>query len=106
MSLEETVTLFRAGSKDEIAKALAEQMFESGENSLGGKWFAETANDAAKWGELMEGPGNYDILQTQVPKNVADNMLRFDRLDGIGPARYGELSQLNAPGLVLTRVSK
>lgn len=106
MSLEETVTLFRAGTRDEIGQVLADQAFKPGENSLSGKWFAESADDAAKWGELMEGPGNYVVIQVQVPKGVADDMLRLERLDGIGPARYGELNQVNVPGLTVTKVNK
>lgn len=72
---------------------LTEQAFKPGENSLSGKWFAESVDDAAKWGELMEGPGNYEVIQAQLPKSVADSMLCLERLDGIGPARYGELNQ-------------
>lgn len=33
-------------------------------------------------------------------------MLRLERLDAIGPARYGELSELNMAGLIVTRVGK
>jgi hypothetical protein len=29
-----------------------------------------------------------------MPKGVADSLQRWERLDGIGPARYGELDQL------------
>lgn len=84
---------------------LAEQAFMAGENSLSGKWFAESADDAAKWGELMEGPGQYEVIRVRVPKGAADSMLRLERLDGIGPARYGELNQVNVPGLTVTKVN-
>jgi hypothetical protein len=96
---EETVTLFRAVSRGEAAQVLAEGAFKAGENSLGGKFFAESAGDASKWGDLLEGPGNYEIIRVELPKSSADSLMRWERLDGIGPARYGELDQINVAGL-------
>jgi RHS repeat-associated protein len=97
--VEETVTLFRAVSREEAAQALAEGVFKAGENSLGGKFFAETAEDATKWGNQLQGPGQFEVLQVQLPKSTADSLMRWERLDGIGPARYGELNEINMPGL-------
>ncbi|MBK6727207.1 MAG: hypothetical protein IPG63_08120 [Xanthomonadales bacterium] len=34
------------------------------------------------------------LLEVKLPKPVADMLMRLERLDGIGPARYGELNQL------------
>jgi len=78
----------------------------TGANSLGGKWLAETAEDAAKWGDVLQGPGNFEIIKVQLPKSAADNLLRLERLDSIGPARYGELEHLNIPGLKVTGLGK
>jgi hypothetical protein len=100
--VEETVTLFRAVSRGEAAQVLAEGAFKAGENSLGGKFFAETAGDASKWGDLLQGPGNYEIIKVELPKSAADSLMRWERLDGIGPARYGELNQINVSGLKVT----
>ena len=52
------------------------------------------AADAAQWGERLEGAGNYRIVEVEFPTSVAENLLRWEKLDGIGPARYGELHQL------------
>jgi hypothetical protein len=81
---------------------LAEGAFKAGENSLGGKFFAETAQDASKWGDLLQGPGNYEVIEVEIPKSAADSLMRWQKLDGIGPARYGELNQINVPGLKVT----
>jgi RHS repeat-associated protein len=97
--VEETVTLFRAVSRGEAAQVLAEGAFKAGESSLGGKFFAEKAGDASKWGDLLQGPGNYEVIRVEIPKSAADSLMRWERLDGIGPARYGELNQINVPGL-------
>jgi hypothetical protein len=101
--VEDTVTLFRAVSRGEAAQVLAEGAFSAGGNSLGGKFFAETAEDASRWGDLLQGPGNYEVICVEVLKSAAGSMMRWEKLDGIGPARYGELDQINVPGLKVAR---
>jgi hypothetical protein len=68
--------------------------FEAGPNSLGGKFFAENPADAARWGDALEGAGRYRVVEVEVPSSAADNFMRWERLDNIGPARYGELDEL------------
>jgi len=89
-----STTLFRAVTNGELNQVRATGGFEAGTNSLGGKWFAETADDAVKWGDAMNGSGSSTILEVQLPRAQADQLMRVERLDGIGPARYGELDQL------------
>ncbi|WHI47326.1 RHS repeat-associated core domain-containing protein [Microbulbifer sp. VAAF005] len=91
---DEMVDLYRAVSADELAQIRRTGSFEAGPNSLGGKFFAENLNDAARWGEVMDGAGNYHLLRVQLPANDAGSLMRWNSLDGIGPARYGELDQL------------
>ena len=43
---------------------------------------------------MLEGVGNYYVVEVELPTSVAQGLLRWDKLDGIGPARYGELYQL------------
>jgi hypothetical protein len=50
--------------------------------------------DAAQWGEMLEGAGSYRIVEVEFSTRLAENLLRWEKLDGIGPARYGELHQL------------
>lgn len=90
-----TTRLFRAVTQGEIDSIKANGGFSAGTNSLGGKWFAESAADAQRWGDLMNGEGNSIILRVDLPTSQADQLMRYPRLDGIGPARYGELDQLN-----------
>jgi hypothetical protein len=89
-----TTTLFRAVSEAEFKQLMTTGKFAAGPNSLGGKFFAETAEHAAKWGEAMMGKGGFRIIQADLPTSAADKLMRWERLDGIGPARYGELEQL------------
>jgi hypothetical protein len=54
-----------------------------------------------KWGNAMEGPGNFHILQSEFPASTADQFVRWDRLDAIGPARFGTFDQLGQPTIKL-----
>ncbi|WP_141103899.1 hypothetical protein [Rhizobium sp. R634] len=90
-----TTTLYRAVSKEELSGIQATGKFSAGKNSLEGKWFAESANDAVKWGDTMNGPGNSTIVRAELPTAQADKFFRVERLDGIGPARYADIDQLD-----------
>jgi len=89
-----TTTLYRAVSEAEAASIRATGKFSAGPNSLGGKWFAETLEHAKKWGDLLNGKGASRLLEVKLPKPTADQLMRLERLDSVGPARYGELNQL------------
>ncbi|MFV0460788.1 MAG: hypothetical protein ACK5MT_18690 [Actinomycetales bacterium] len=46
-------------------------------------------------GNALDG-GQGAVVTTRVPTSVADKMMRLEKLDGIGPARYADdLSLLN-----------
>lgn len=90
-----TTTLYRAVGLEEFAELMATKQFRSA-NTLGGKWFAESAEHAHEWGFKLNGPGKYRVIEVEFPKTSADSFLRRDRLDTIGPARYGEIDQINA----------
>ena len=68
--------------------------FATSQNSLGGKLFAESAEHAAQWGERLQGAGNYRIISAELPTSTANQLMRWQRIDAIGPARYSELEQL------------
>jgi len=89
-----TSTLYRAVTAGEAESIRATGRFSVGPSSLGGKWFAETLQHARTWGDKMNGPGASTIFKVKVPRSTADQMMRMERLDGIGPARYGEMNQL------------
>jgi hypothetical protein len=89
-----TTTLYRAVSEAEFQQVMQTGKFAQGPNSLGGKFFAESAADAARWGDRLQGAGNYRIISVELSTSTADKLMRWERLDGIGAARYGELDQL------------
>jgi hypothetical protein len=86
--------LYRAVGEAEFQDLTQNRVFQSGPSSLEGKWFAESADDAAKWGEALLGSGNYRVIEVELPAEMAEQFFRMQRLDNIGPARYGELHQL------------
>ena len=90
----ETITLYRAVSEGEFQQLMRTGKFEVVPSSLEGKFFAESAEDAAQWGEMLEGASHYRIVEIALPASVAQGLMRWEKLDGIGPARYGELPQL------------
>jgi hypothetical protein len=71
--------------------------FEETAQSVSGKYFAETIPNAIEWGNRMMGQGNYRIIQVEFPDVVADGFIRWQRLDGIGPARFATMDQLSKP---------
>ncbi len=91
---EGTTTLYRSVGNAEFEQIIRTGTFEAGPNSLGGKWFAETIGDAAEWGQRLEGKNGFRIVDARIPTIEAAKFLRNPFLDGIGPARYGELNQL------------
>lgn len=88
-------TLYRAVSNAEFEQIMKDGVFKAGPNSLGGKWFAESAEHAAQWGQKLEGTSGFRIVDVRVPTAQANKFMRIERLDGIGPARYAELNQLS-----------
>ncbi len=61
-----------------------------------GKRFAESGEHAQQWGNVLNGEGGA-VVTTRVPPSVAGKMMRLDKLDGIGPARYADnLAELNS----------
>ncbi|MEI8109255.1 MAG: RHS repeat-associated core domain-containing protein, partial [Verrucomicrobiota bacterium] len=83
---EGTTTLWRSVSAAELRDVGANGLRQSA-GSMGNKWFAESAADAAAWGKKFYAFDKEPVftLRVEVPDSVANQMLRMDRLDGIGP---------------------
>lgn len=91
---EGSTSLYRAVDSAEYSQIAKTGTFQMGENSLEGKFFAENLVDAQKWGDVLNGPGNSYFVEARMQNSIADQMMRWSKLDGIGPARYGTLDQL------------
>lgn len=76
--------------------------FNLGPNSTG-KYFADTAEDATKWGAWLNG-GQGGVVSTTVPRSFAEQMMRWEKLDGIGPARFASPEQLGRLNGVMSGV--
>ncbi len=69
-------------------------VFRSVGNCLYGKWFAESMADALQWSILLSYPANVLILEISLEEDVSRTLYQTDYLDGVGPARYAEIDQL------------
>ena len=93
------VKLYRCMSEAEYDDLIACGQFRGCDRSYeSGKWFAESAKDAARWGEWFDSvesaPTRRIIIEIQLPVTVADQLFRRPQLDAIGPARFVPLAQL------------
>jgi hypothetical protein len=88
------VTPYRAVSEGAYQQLMRTGTFAAVPRSLEGKFFAESAQDAAQWGEMLEGASHYRIVEVALPARVAKSLVRWEKLAGIGPAGYGESPQL------------
>lgn len=63
---------------------------------MAGKWFAESAFDAAEWGRRFYQWSRtpFYVVQVDIPEFVAKQMYRIPNLDNIGPARWADEANL------------
>lgn len=60
-------------------------------------------DDAIKWGAWLNS-GQGGVVSTRVPRSFADQMMRWDKLDGIGPARFSSPGQLDTLNRVMSGI--
>lgn len=88
--------LYRVVSVQELADLKQRGELRPGPFSMEGKWFAENPDNAREWGRrLYQAKGEFfQVVEIEIPDQVADQMFRVPNLDQIGPARYADLAQL------------
>lgn len=99
---DDAVQLFRHAGPGELADLKATGTFNLGKNSTG-KYFADNAQDASKWGAWLNG-GEGGVVSTTVPRPFAEQMMRWEKLDGVGPARFASPEQLDVLNRVMSGV--
>ena len=88
------VTLYRAVREGACQQLMRTGTFAAVPRALEGEFFAESAEDAAQWGEMLEGARHSRIVQVALPARGDKSLVRWENLYGIGPARSGEWPQL------------
>jgi len=91
--------VYRAVCDVEFAEIIATGRFSLAPNSLEGKWFAESFEAAREWGDAffrMSGVSHDKIVVTELAEDAADRLFRIPLLDGIGPARFAAIDELNS----------
>ena len=89
-------SFFRSMCRDEFFDLL-DFGWRASENGMPGKWFADNFEDAITFGQKM-GHGvdpKFYVLEVDIPDNIVNNAYRKGSLDGIGPASYFEVKDLN-----------
>jgi hypothetical protein len=93
-----SVKLYRVVCEAEFQQLMKTRKFQCIPASIQGKWFAESIRDAIKWGKwfsAVDGILHERIVEIEMPTDRADKLQRRSMHDGIGPARYAALGQLN-----------
>jgi hypothetical protein len=90
--------LFRAMSPAEWADIQKQSEFRPGPPSFQGKWFAETLIAAITWGSRLHlnSPDGFVVIEVDVPRAIADSYFRLPLLEGIGPARFVAIDELDS----------
>lgn len=64
-------------------------------SSVEGKYFAETIDHALQWGNILFGMGHFRVVEVTLALNQVAQFYRFAHLDGIGPALFAEIEQVD-----------
>ncbi len=90
------VKLYRAVSVWELADLKQRRQFRPlpSVSSMEGKWFAENPEHAREWGRRFYQGEPFQVVEIEIPVQVADQLFRELNLDRIGPARYADQGQL------------
>lgn len=88
------VNLYRAVGAGELADVIQNRVIRPDPNgmSMDGKWFTNSAELAAQWGQRFSNwTGKaFTVIEVGVPQSVVKQMQYAPSLDGIGPAWYAE----------------
>ncbi len=92
--------VYRAVSEAEYQEMMKIGKFDvppgkPGVSPMDGKWFCDTPEGAAKFGNsnMGPGPGKFRIIEADVP-NAAPGLFKYD-IDRLGPSRYLPIEDLN-----------
>jgi hypothetical protein len=94
------VTYHRAVSFQELADFRRFGRLRAVPWSCEGKHMAHSADDARQWGTILHGAGRFAVLKVTVSDVVAKSLVHWDRLDGIGPACFATIEQLEGAEIV------
>ena len=89
--------LYRAVCEVECQQVLRTRRLAIIAESMEGKWFAETIEDARAWGIWfygITGVKHDRIVEFEISDSSAIRLFRLARLDNIGPARFAPVEEL------------
>lgn len=89
-----TTKLYRVMSEAEYQSVITNGKFVPYDMAMEEKWFATSADDAAKWANSFYPDGNYRMIEVHVDTNSLSQMYFSPKLDNIGPAYCSSLEVL------------
>src|SRR5437667_12693743 len=91
------MTLYRAVSEEEFADLMATGVFRCPPGTLEVKWFAEELEHAEEWARRFAAADGkiYRVVQVELSGVAPPLSQRHAKLDGVGPAWWLRLEQLN-----------
>jgi hypothetical protein len=87
-------TFYRAASFPELDDIRRTRQLRTLTGCCEGKHMAMTAADAARWGKALHGSENFAIIRINVNDAAGIEFFRWDHLDGIGPACFATIEEL------------
>lgn len=96
-----TITLYRSVSRAEFRDIMMSAIFQSGGSAPyeTGKFFTTMGSYAVEWGDLLEGVGNFRVVEARFTDISIFSY--WNKLDGIGPAYFGTFQQIGTPPISL-----
>jgi len=88
------VSFYRAVSSEELADIRQCGRLRETMRSCEGKHLASSVVDARRWGEALYGSSAFAIVRITVQDQTAAALVKWERLDGIGPACFATIDQL------------
>ena len=96
-------TFYRAVSFAELADFRTVGRLRAAAGSCEGKHMADALADARRWGEVLYGARAFALLRVIADERQAAGWASWARLDGIGPAHFATMEELD--GVVVEEVT-
>jgi hypothetical protein len=96
-------TFYRAVSFAELADFRTVGHLRAAAGSCEGKHMADALADARRWGEMLHGTRAFAVLRIVADERRVAGWASWTRLDGIGPAHFATIEELD--GVVVEEVT-
>ena len=86
---------YRAVSLKELADIRKSGRLRTTAGSCKGKHLATSLMHARQWGRMLNRPQSFAVVRVSIDDAIAANFVSWNRLDGIGPASFATIDQID-----------